>query len=117
MIKNYYKNLGYYNVEVLSSFAEFNKNGDFNLVFNIDAGEIHYFNSFKLDLPADYDVLDFKKINQTFTKLEGKKYSIDDFNQILKDIEKIASLRLYDFIDATDWIPNWKKTINQTHLH
>ena len=100
LIKNYYKNLGYYNVEVLSSFAEFNKNGDFNLVFNIDAGEIHYFNSFKLDLPADYDVLDFKKINQTFTKLEGKKYSIDDFNQILKDIEKIASLRLYDFIDA-----------------
>ncbi len=100
LIKNYYKNLGYYNVEVLSSFAEFNKNGDFNLVFNIDAGEIHYFNSFKLDLPADYDVLDFKKINQTFKKLEGKKYSIDDFNQILTDIEKIASLRLYDFIDA-----------------
>ena len=100
LIKNYYKNLGYYNVKVLSSFAEFNKKGDFNLVFNIDAGEIHYFNSFKLDLPADYNVLDFKKINQTFAKLKGKKYSIDDFNQILNDIEKIASLRLYDFIDA-----------------
>ncbi len=100
LIKNYYKNLGYYKVKVLSSFAEFNKNGDFNLIFNISAGEMHYFNDFKLNLPVDYDVSDFNKVNKTFSKLKGKKYSIDDFNRILSDIEKIASLRLYDFIDA-----------------
>ncbi len=100
LIKNYYKNLGYYNVEVLSSFAEFNKNGNFNLVFNINAGDLYYFNDLKLDLPVDYNVLDFDKINEFFLKLKGKKYSIDDFNKILSDIDKIASLRLYDFIDA-----------------
>ncbi len=33
-------------------------------------------------------------------KLKGEKFSIDDFNKILTDIEKIASARLYDFIDA-----------------
>ena len=100
LIENYYKNLGFYNVEVLSSFAEFNKNGNFNLIFNINAGDYHYFNDFKIELPADYNALDFKEVNETFLKLKGKKYSIDDFNKILSDIEKIASLRLYDFIDA-----------------
>ena len=100
LIKNYYKNLGFYKVEVLSSYAEFNKNGNFNLIFNIEAGDYHYFNDFKLDLPEDYNFADFKKVNETFAKLKGKKYSIDDFNKILSNIEQIASLRLYDFIDA-----------------
>ena len=100
LIINYYKNLGYYNIDVLSSFAEFNKEGDFNLIFNINAGDLHYFNDLKLDLPTDYNALDFEKIEKTFLKLKGKKYSINDFNKILSDIEKIASLRLYDFIDA-----------------
>ncbi len=100
LIENYYKNLGFYKVKVLSSFAEFNKNGNFNLIFNINAGDLHYFNNFKLDLPEDYNNEDFDKVNKTLSKLKGKKYSIDDFNKILSDIEKIASLRLYDFIDA-----------------
>ncbi len=100
LIRNYYKNLGYYNVEVLSSFAEFSKNGNFNLVYNINAGEYFYFNDLNLELPIDYDLNDFEKIQKKFTKLKGQKYSIDDFNKILSDIEKIASMRLYDFIDA-----------------
>ena len=100
LIENYYKNLGFYKVEVLSSFAEFNKNGNFNLIFNINANDRYYFNDFKLDLPDDYNALDFENINKTFSQLKGKKYSVDDFNKVLSDIEKIASLRLYDFIDA-----------------
>ena len=85
LIENYYKNLGFYKVKVLSSFAEFNKNGNFNLIFNINAGDLHYFNNFKLDLPEDYNNKDFEKVNKTFSKLKGKKYSIDDFNKILSD--------------------------------
>ena len=101
LLENYYKNRGYYKVKVISSFAEFNKNGNFNLVYNINAGNYYYFNNFKLDLPIDYNAKDFEKTQKTFKKLKGERYSIDDFNKILSDIENIASLRLYDFIDAT----------------
>ncbi len=100
LIKNYYKNLGYYNVKVLNSFAELSKNGDFNLIYNINAGDYYYFNNLKLNLPSDYNTQDFQKVLDQFKKLKGEKYSIDDFNEILSDIENIASLRLYDFIDA-----------------
>ncbi len=100
LIENYYRNLGYYFVKVLSSFAEFNKDGNFNLTYNIDAGDYYYFNNLELNLPKDYKVSDFDIIQKQLKRLKGEKFSIDDFNKILTDIEKIASSRLYDFIDA-----------------
>ena len=100
LIENYYKNLGYYDIKVLNSFAELNENGNFNLVYNISAGDFYFFNDLKLNLPPDYNVKDFQKIQENLLKLKGEKFSIDDFNNILSDIENIALLRLYDFIDA-----------------
>ncbi len=100
LIENYYKNLGYYDVNVLNSFAELNENGNFNLVYNISAGDFYFFNDLKLNLPPDYNAEDFQKIQDNLLSLKGEKYSIDDFNNILSDIENIALLRLYDFIDA-----------------
>lgn len=100
LLENYYKNSGFYDVKILSSFTEFNNNGDFNLIYNIDAGKKFYFNELKLKLPDDYDIKDFEKIQKQFVKLKGKLFSIEEFNKILDEIEKIASFRLYDFIDA-----------------
>ena len=100
LLDSYYKNLGFYNVEILSSYAEFNQKGNFNLIYNINAGDYYYFNDLKLDLPSDYNVKDFDKIKKTFNKLNGEKYSLNNLNKILSEIDRIASLRLYDFIDA-----------------
>ena len=64
LLINYYKNLGYHKVKVLNSFAEFNKEGYFKLVFNIESGKQYYFNKFELNLPEDYNDADFKKIKK-----------------------------------------------------
>ena len=102
LLENYYKNQGYYQIQVLDSFGQFdNSEGLFELIFNISAGEKFYFNEFALNLPEDYDPNDFDKINKLFKKLEGKRYSINDFNELLEEIDYIASFKLYDFIDAT----------------
>ena len=100
LLENYYKNLGYYNVKVINSFAELRENDSFKLVFNIDAGEKFYFDKLTLSLPEDYKKKDFEKVEKIFTKLEKKIYSLDKINKILDEIDKIASLKLYDFIDA-----------------
>ena len=100
LLENFYKNQGYYQVKVLNSFAELNKDGSFKLMFNIDSGKKFYFNSFSLILPEDYNGTDFKKVEQIFNKLEKEKYSLDNINLILDEIDKIASRRLYDFINA-----------------
>ena len=100
LLVNYYKNLGFHKVKILNSFAEFKNDGNFKLIFNVDSGDQYYFNNFKLNLPTDYDPSDFKKIDKIFDKLKNERYSIDDFNLILNEIDKIASARLYDFINA-----------------
>ena len=100
LLENYYKNQGYYKVKVLNSFAELNNEDSFRLVYNIEAGEKYSFNNFKLSLPDDYKISDFKKIEKIFTKLKGKNYSLDNINLILSEIDRIASMRLYDFITA-----------------
>ena len=100
LLENYYKNQGYYKVKILNSFAELNNEDSFKLTFNIDSGEKHLFNEFKLSIPVDYQVSDFSKIEKIFNKLKGKNYSLDSVNLILSEIDRIASMRLYDFITA-----------------
>jgi len=101
LLERYYKNLGYHNVKINESFAEFNKEGYFNLIFNINSGNQYLFNNFILNIPEDYDPKDFDRIQKIFNKLKGEKYSIDNIDKILLEIEKIASSKLYDFIDAS----------------
>ncbi|WP_075522290.1 outer membrane protein assembly factor BamA [Candidatus Pelagibacter communis] len=99
LLENYYRNKGYYKVNVSDSFVEYKEEG-FKLIYNIDAGNQYYFNDLKLNLPIDYDSSHFKELEKIFNKLKGKKYSLNDFNLILKKIDKIASSKLYDFIDS-----------------
>ena len=100
LLENYYRNLGYYKVKILNSFSEFSDQGYFKLLFNIESGNQYFFNNFNLNLPEDYNKSDFKKIEKIFNKLKNENYSLDNLNLILKEIDKIASERLYDFIDA-----------------
>ena len=100
LLENYYKNNGYYDVKILNSFAELNKNGSFKLIYNINAGEKFYFDEFSLSLPVDYDKNDFNNIYTIFEDLTGESYFLNNINLILNEIEKIATLKLYDFIDA-----------------
>ena len=51
-------------------------------------------------MPDDYKISDFKKIEKIFKKLKGKNYTLDNVNLILSEIDRIASMRLYDFITA-----------------
>jgi outer membrane protein insertion porin family len=100
LLENYYKNLGYYKVKVINNFAELTNNGDFNLIYNIEAGDKYYFNDLKLSLPEDYNSKDFDDIKMTFNNLKGETFSLNKLNTILKDIDYIASSRMYDFIDV-----------------
>ena len=100
LLENYYRNLGYHKVKVLNSFAEFNDQGYFKLIFNIDSGKQYFFNNLKLNLPPDYQKSDFIRIEKIFDKIKGERYSLDELDKILSEIDKIASSRLYDFIDA-----------------
>jgi len=100
LLLNFYKNQGYYNVKVLDSFAELDDDGYFRLIFNIDAGKKYFFNNFTLSLPDDYNRGDFIKVEKIFDELKNEKYSFQSISKILDEIDYLATLNLYDFINA-----------------
>ena len=101
LLETYYKNNGYYNVKIENSFVEFDKNSNFNLIFNITPGKKYFFNNFTLNLPSNYDSSLFKTIVKKFSKFKGKTYSLLKINDLLKDIDKIALTKQYEFINAS----------------
>ena len=101
LLESYYKNKGFYEVKVESTFAEFFDEGLFDLTFNINAGDKFYFNELKLVIPTDYNRNNFIKIDSLFEDLKNKPYSYIAIEKILDEIETIALEDEYDSIDAT----------------
>ena len=101
LLKNYFKNNGYFNVKIENSFVEFDKDSNFNLIFNITPGKKYFFNNFSLNLPSNYDAELFKNITKKFSKLKGDTYSLLKVNDLLDDINDIALSRQYEFINAS----------------
>ncbi|MDC2997127.1 outer membrane protein assembly factor BamA [Candidatus Pelagibacter sp.] len=101
LLTNYFKDNGYFKVNVENSFVEFDKNSNFNLIFKITSGKKFFFNDFTLNLPSNYDPEPFKPIDKKFSKLKGEKYSLLKINSLLKEIDKIALSKQFEFINAS----------------
>ena len=100
LLERFYLNKGFYNVQIKNSSAIFNDN-HFNLVYNIDAGNIYTIRDTKLILPDDFDEKDFNEVKDILKKLKDKKYSLIKLNKVVDQIDQISVSRLYDFIDAS----------------
>ena len=101
LLRNFYKNKGFYNVKIESNTVNYSSKNDFQLVFNIDSGERFYFNDFTINLPNNYDPKYFTKIQEKLNESKGLFYSYKILENTLSEIEKIALNENYEFVDAT----------------
>ncbi len=101
LLVSYYKNKGYFNVTVNDVTINQKKDENFQLVFNIDSGNKYFFNSFKINLPKDYNPIFFSKIESELNTNKGSLYSYKILEKTLDTLEKIAINENYEFIDAT----------------
>ena len=101
LLKNYYKNNGYYSVNVNSSFAQLIDSNNFELVFNIDAGSKYKFKEINIDIPKSFPTENFSEIKETTNKLKGRDYSINRIDKILKEIDKIVIQKQFEFLNAS----------------
>jgi outer membrane protein insertion porin family len=101
LIYNFYKNKGYYNSNVVSSFSNYLGDSEFELIYNINSGNKFFFNDITLKLPIDYDIENFEKLTKIFADLKGEKYSLISIDKILNEIDKIVLNKQYEFLNAT----------------
>ena len=101
LLKNFYKNNGYYNVKINSTFAKLINESEFELIFNINSGSKVSFGDLALNIPSDFDENNFKSVNKLFKKIKGKPYSINLIDTILEKIDEITAQEQYKFIKAS----------------
>ena len=101
LLKNFYLNKGYYNVQVNSSFAKLINEDEFELIFNIDAKDKYYFNKITLKIPEDFETENFQSLNNIFKSLKGETYSINKVEDILQEIDKVTLEEQFESISAT----------------
>ena len=101
LLNNFYKNKGFYNVVIESSFASYLGNDEFEILYNISSGKKYYFNEFNLNLPIDYETDNFNELNNIFRDLKGEKYSLNSIDKILKEIDKIVLNEQFEFLKSS----------------
>ena len=101
LLNNFYKNKGFYNVAIESSFASYLGNDEFEILYNISSGKKYYFNEFNLNLPIDYEADNFNELNNIFRDLKGEKYSLNSIDKILKEIDKIVLNEQFEFLKSS----------------
>ena len=100
LLKNYYLNKGYYDVEIQSATAQLNNDSSFKLTYKIDSGNKYRVVKTSLNLPIDYEDVYFSDVVSKLKKLEGKIYSFNKISKVVDEIDKITLSRQYDFINA-----------------
>ena len=101
LLRNFYLNNGFYDIEVNSSFAKINTANEFELIYNINENKRYFFGKSNLNLPIDFDEANFKDLTGILEELEGEKYSIYLINKILNEIDEIVIQDEYRAINST----------------
>jgi outer membrane protein insertion porin family len=101
LLNNFYKNKGFFKVQIESSFANYLGNDEFEIIYNISSGKKFYFNEFEINLPIDYERSNFAQLDKIFNDLKGKNYSLNSIDRILKEIDKIVLNDQFEFLKST----------------
>ena len=71
LFKNYYKSLGFYDVEITSNSAEINKNKNIDLIYSINAGKRYRINKISTKVDPTFDKELFLSLNKNYKKYIG----------------------------------------------
>ena len=100
-LNDYYKNKGFYSVEIKSTTAIITEENQFELIFNINAGNKFYFDEIKFEesyfIPKENLTLFEKKIDD----LKSKKYSKKKLNNLINEINDYTLRNDFIFLNAT----------------
>ena len=100
-LNKFYKNRGYFDVNIKSTTATISDDNQFELIFNINAGKKFYFNDLKIINNNIYQDENIKKFQDKFSNLKGKKYSFKILESLIDELNDFILLNDFIFVNAT----------------
>ena len=99
LLKNYYRNKGYYEVNIKSTNIEYAEGEGFVLTYNINAGNRYKFKKIFANVSEALDKNAFLSLENEFDKLVGKYYSQRKLKSVLDKIDKLSEQKELQFIN------------------
>ena len=99
LLENYYRNKGYYEVDVKSTNVEYSEGEGFVLTFNINAGKRYKFKKIFANVSETLDKSAFASLEKEFNKLVGHYYSQRKLKKVLEKIDKLSEQKELQFIN------------------
>tara|TARA_B110000003_G_scaffold140681_1_gene142268 strand:- start:818 stop:3058 length:2241 start_codon:yes stop_codon:yes gene_type:complete len=101
LLRNFYLNKGFYNVEINTSFAKLINDDEFELIFNINPNNKVFFNELSIVYPTDFEKNNFRSLESLLNDLKNTQYSINSINEILDEIDLITINEEYQSVQAS----------------
>ena len=99
LLINYYKSLGYYDVQVLSDNAEVSEKNITNLTYTINAGNRYRVNKISTNVSEVIDKKLFFPLQDKFKKIIGKYYSPFTVKKLLDELDTLIADNDLQFIE------------------
>ena len=105
-LESFYKNRGYFNVDIKSTYAVINENNQFELIFNINANKKYYFRNFVFQTNENFPLKNIEFFQNKFNKLKDDLYSKKRIEDLIDEINDFTLQNDFVFINA-----NFKEVI------
>ena len=99
LLVNYYKSLGFYDINIKSNIAELKDTGDAELTYSIEEGKRYTINKISTNVDPVYDKNLFFPLNKNFQKFIGEYYSPFKIKKLLEDIDELIEFNNLQFTE------------------
>ena len=99
LLTNYYRSIGYYEVQVNSKSANLNDEGNIDLIYSIEAGKRYRIKKIQANPAPVFDKSIFFSLNKDFEKIIGEYYSPFTVKKLLENIDEIIEINNLQFVE------------------
>ena len=99
LLRNYYKSIGYYDVNISSSSAEMDSDGNFEITYSIDAGKRFFIKKIVTNADSIFDKDIFFDLNKSFKKVIGTYYSPFKVKNLLESLDELIEANNLQFVE------------------
>jgi outer membrane protein insertion porin family len=98
LLTNYFKSLGYYDIQILSNNAEIDKNS-INLIYTINAGTRYKVSKISTNLDKVINKEIFEPLRNDYEEIIGKNYSPFKVTKLLEQVDELIANNELQFIE------------------
>ncbi len=99
LLINYYKSLGFYDINIKSNIAELKDTGDAELTYSVEEGKRYTINKISTNVDQVFDKNIFFPLNKSFQKFIGEYYSPFKVKKLLDDIDELIETNNLQFTE------------------